>query len=103
MLTKKSGFTPRENVKIILLNLKKQNVTSPYFEEVIGDATDLREYPDAYFDIVFSNSVIEHLFTLENQKKWLTKLEELGKVIAYKHQINGFYRTSLVISIFSVL
>ena len=68
-----------ENVEITLLNLNKEPVSSSFFKSVIGDAADLREFKDQEFDVVFSNSVIEHLFTYENQKKMADEIRRVGK------------------------
>jgi hypothetical protein len=45
---------------------------------VVGDGTDLK-YPDNSFDIVFSNSVIEHLGTFERQQQLATECAWVGK------------------------
>jgi hypothetical protein len=66
-------------IKITLLNLSQQATTSPNFISVVGDATNLSEYKDASFDIVYSNSVIEHLFTKEGQVKMATEARRVGK------------------------
>jgi hypothetical protein len=61
---------PQEiNVHITLLNLNLNEVSSDKFSSVIGNATDLKEYQNNSFEIVFSNSCIEHLFTYQNQRK----------------------------------
>ena len=67
------------NYKITLLNLSKQNVTSRNFESVVGDATDLSQYENDSFDVVFSNSVIEHLFTKSQQKKMALEAMRVGR------------------------
>ncbi|HVG14157.1 MAG TPA: methyltransferase domain-containing protein [Chitinophagaceae bacterium] len=66
-------------IKITLLNLSQQATTSPNFISVVGDATNLSEYKDASFDIVYSNSVIEHLFTKEGQAKMAAEAKRVGK------------------------
>ncbi|HWI91657.1 MAG TPA: class I SAM-dependent methyltransferase [Flavisolibacter sp.] len=66
------------NYKITLLNLSKQAITSPNFDSVVGDATNLQNYPDKSFDVVFSNSVIEHLFTKEGQRKMAAEVKRVG-------------------------
>lgn len=68
-----------EGVSITLLNLSCEPVSVPGITSVAGDATDLHEFPDHSFDIVFSNSVIEHLFTFDNQKKMAQEIERVGK------------------------
>jgi ubiquinone/menaquinone biosynthesis C-methylase UbiE len=72
------GFSDK-NIQIILLNLGTTAVSSDNFTSVIGDATNLSEYKDNEFDLVFSNSVIEHLFTWENQVKMANEIRRVGK------------------------
>ncbi len=55
------GIDAYADVSVVLLNVGPQEVDSPQFESVTGDATDMRQYADKSFDVVFSNSVIEHL------------------------------------------
>jgi 2-polyprenyl-3-methyl-5-hydroxy-6-metoxy-1,4-benzoquinol methylase len=37
------------------------------------------EFADGSFDLVFSNSVIEHLYTFENQAKMADEVQRVGK------------------------
>lgn len=67
------------DIQITLLNLSLQETTSPNFYSVAGNATDLRNYADQSFDIVYSNSVIEHLFTKKNQRKMANEVMRVGK------------------------
>ncbi len=68
-----------DDVNIVLLNLKTQPVDHPSFTSVAGDATDLKHYEDKSFDIVYSNSVIEHLFTKDNQVKMAEEVRRVGE------------------------
>jgi hypothetical protein len=45
---------------------------------VKGDATRM-QYPDQQFDIVFSNSVIEHLETYQQQEKFAKEVRRVGR------------------------
>jgi len=72
-------FLNKYNVKIILLNLEISDTGHPQLESVIGDATNLSNYEDDSFDLVFSNSVIEHLYTWENQVKMAKECMRVGK------------------------
>jgi len=66
-------------VKITLLNLSKENTSLPYVSSVAGDATKMTSFNARQFDIVFSNSVIEHLYSFENQAKMASECQRVGK------------------------
>ncbi|HOA37201.1 MAG TPA: methyltransferase domain-containing protein [Flavihumibacter sp.] len=83
------NFTNRPNVRITLLNLEKVNTHFPGFVSIKGDACDLHDINDKAFDIVFSNSVIEHLFNFENQQKMANEAMRVGKY--YYIQTPNFY------------
>src|SRR5690606_8638111 len=68
-----------QNITITLLNLNKEPVNVPYLRSMAGNATDLSDFGDHSFDLVFSNSVIEHLYTFENQKKMASEIRRVGK------------------------
>lgn len=68
-----------EGVNIILLNLEPAEPVEPPFTAMQGDATALTQFADQSIDIVFSNSVIEHLFTWENQQKMAAEVLRVGK------------------------
>ena len=53
-------------------------VSNSKITTVIGDGTDLK-YADNSFDIVFSNSVIEHLGTFERQQQLASECARVGK------------------------
>jgi predicted SAM-dependent methyltransferase len=66
-------------VSIILLNLEEAQQLQHPFTSVQGDATALTQFADQSIDIVFSNSVIEHLFNWENQQKMAAEVLRVGK------------------------
>jgi Methyltransferase domain len=72
-------FGEHDDIHITLLNLSVLPVKSRMFSSVKGDARNLAEYKDNEFDIVFSNSVIEHLYTKENQQKMANEIRRVGK------------------------
>ncbi len=50
----------------------------PEIDARVSDACKL-PWPDKYFDIVYSNAVIEHVGDFENQKKMATEIMRVGK------------------------
>ena len=61
------GFAGRDDVQITTVNHRAEPQVHPNVIPVVGDATDLGPFADAGFDVAFSNSTIEHLFTADNQ------------------------------------
>lgn len=61
------------------MNLAVEEQRHEDVQPLAGDATDLREFGDSSFDVVFSNSVIEHLFTFENQRRMAREVQRVGK------------------------
>lgn len=65
-------------IKIVLLNLTKQKVHHSQFESMAGDATKLDCFADKSVDLVYSNSVIEHLYTITAQKQMAEEIRRVG-------------------------
>lgn len=65
--------------QIILLNTEKYETHHSGISSVVGDARNMNEFMDQSIDIVFSNSVIEHLGTFENQLKMANEVNRIGK------------------------
>jgi hypothetical protein len=61
------GWAGRDDVDITTVNLEAEERLHSNIHPLVGDATDLADHADKSFDIAFSNSVIEHLFTFEAQ------------------------------------
>ena len=74
-----SQLLQHPGVRITLLNLHLEKTAHPAIQAVQGDATDLLDYAAGSFDLVFSNSVIEHLYTLGNQQKMASEIRRVGK------------------------
>jgi 2-polyprenyl-3-methyl-5-hydroxy-6-metoxy-1,4-benzoquinol methylase len=83
------NFTENDSVNITLLNLTTAPVKYKKFSSIKGDACDLSDFEDKKYDIVFSNSVIEHLFSYENQVKMANEVRRVGKY--YYIQTPNFY------------
>ena len=73
------GFTGGDDVRITLLNLSKVDVDYPNFTSIAGDARDMGEFGNNQFDVVFSNSVIEHVGTREEQARMAREIMRVGQ------------------------
>lgn len=76
---KSMDWTPSEQRKVTLLNLQAEPTTQPHFTSVAGDARTLAQFSDQQFDVVFSNSVIEHVGTLREQIQMAEAVQRVGK------------------------
>jgi hypothetical protein len=66
------------DVEITLLNLALVETDLPNVVSIVGNATDLSAFADKTFDIAFSNSVIEHLFSFQNQQKMAQEAQRVS-------------------------
>src|SRR5688572_23860323 len=73
------GWAEASDVWITLVNRRPQDRVYSNIDPHVGDATDLRQFGDSSFDLVFSNSVIEHLFTFDNQRIMANEVRRLAK------------------------
>jgi ubiquinone/menaquinone biosynthesis C-methylase UbiE len=73
------GFTEEVGVEVVLFNLTKIKVKHPNFRSVVGDARAMKKFRDKEFDVIFSNSVIEHLSEYKEQRKMAKEVQRVGK------------------------
>lgn len=73
------GLAGNLNYKITIVNFEKEKSQYSNIKTLIGDATDLSQFADKSFDIVHSNSVIEHLYNFNNQSKMASEIVRVGK------------------------
>ncbi|MDN3203831.1 class I SAM-dependent methyltransferase [Algoriphagus sediminis] len=76
---KGSSIIDLPNVSITLLNLHLEESSHPSVKAITGDATDMSNFENEQFDLVFSNSVIEHLYSFDSQKKMADEVMRVGK------------------------
>jgi ubiquinone/menaquinone biosynthesis C-methylase UbiE len=67
-----------DRVSITLLNLDRAEVTMPNMTSIAGDARSV-QMEDKSFDVVFSNSVIEHVGDYRDQAKMTKEVVRVGK------------------------
>ncbi len=73
-------FAGSDVAEITLYNIETENIHDPRFKFMHGDAKDLSMFRDKEFDVVFSNSVIEHVGNLHDQKKMADEALRTGKL-----------------------
>lgn len=86
------GFLREHRVRITLLNLRAFPVdaaAADVFESVAGDACSMPEYGDGAFDLVHSNSVIEHVGLWDNMQRMANEVRRIGR--AYYVQTPNFW------------
>jgi hypothetical protein len=74
------GWASRGDVHIVLVNLEAEPSVHENIAGRQGDATNLSQYADGAFDVVFSNSVIEHLSTLDRQAAMAAEVRRLAPI-----------------------
>jgi len=72
------GLEQSDQVFVTLLNLTREDVTFPNMTSIAGDARRIN-VKDASFDVVFSNPVIEHVGTYQDQLRMATEGRRVGK------------------------
>jgi hypothetical protein len=83
------GWAGRDDIQISSMNLVAEQQQFENIRPISGDATNLAQFADGSFDVAFSNSVIEHLFTFENQRRMAAEIRRVGK--AYWVQTPNFW------------
>jgi len=73
------GLCDDESINVVILNVREAEAHHPNFKSVVGDARDMPQFKDAEFDVVFSNSVIEHVGGYEEQKKMADEVKRIGR------------------------
>ncbi len=68
-----------DGVSVVLLNMRREAIDDPRFESIVGDARDLSAFGASSIDIVYSNSVIEHVGSFEDQQRMANEIRRVGK------------------------
>ncbi len=75
---KRSGLAD-DSIKVILLNVQRDMIDDPRFESIVGDARDLSAFGNAEVDVAYSNSVIEHVGTFDDQRRMANEVRRVAK------------------------
>ena len=73
------GLIPSEEISITILNRQTEVDTIPPFYYYLGDAREMKHFAMDDFDVVFSNSVIEHVGSFKDQMKMASEIQRIGK------------------------
>jgi hypothetical protein len=73
------GLDEQTGVDVTLLNVFPCPTATPHVTSVVGDGCDLSCYDDGAFDVVFSNSVIEHVGSFDNQRRMAGEIRRVGR------------------------
>ena len=73
------NYVNLDQFQITLLNVHHVKTKFYNFSSIIGDATNLTGISDKSFDVVFSNSVIEHVGTYQQQQDMAREIQRVGK------------------------
>jgi hypothetical protein len=72
------GWAGTDRAQITTINIDAEEKQYANIEPRAGDATDLSEFADGSFDIAFSNSVIEHLFSIRAQAAMAREIQRIA-------------------------
>lgn len=73
------NYHTRNDVEITIVNLQVEGPGYHSIKLIEGDACNLHQFADSEFDVAFSNSVIEHLFTLAKQQKMASEAMRVAR------------------------
>ena len=73
------GFVDQPDIHITLLNITKMAADHWNMESVVGNACSMPQYKDKQFDIVYSNSVIEHVGGDREVRAMADEVRRVGK------------------------
>ena len=73
------GLVDQADVHITILNLEQEECCYKNVHSVVGDARDMGSFHTSQFDIVYSNSVIEHVGNKEQMAKMASEISRVGK------------------------
>src|SRR5579863_2121255 len=69
----------KDDVEITVYNVLIIEISYPGLVSMAGDARNMREFKDKEFQIVFSNSVIEHVGTYAQQRQMAEEVQRVGE------------------------
>jgi hypothetical protein len=73
------GFVDQPEIHITLVNIVPSKTAYNNISVVVGDGRDMRQYRDQQFDVVYSNSVIEHVGNFGDMQRMAREVRRVSK------------------------
>jgi hypothetical protein len=73
-----SGHIDDERITVDLVNLEAVKTAKPNFRSLAANACDMRDFKDMSYDLVHSNSVIEHVGTWDAMSRMAANVRRLA-------------------------
>ncbi len=70
---------PKGDVSITLLNVDHAEAVHRQIHTLVGDARDMASFESGAFDVVFSNSLIEHVGSFQDQQRAAEEIRRVGR------------------------
>lgn len=96
LIRQEHGVVPK---RVVLLNCANETSVFAGYESVIGDGTCMN-YSENSFDLVFSNSVIEHVGDLEQMRKFAIECSRVGREIYIQTPNRWFFVEPHLVTLF---
>jgi hypothetical protein len=74
-----AGMALVQRLHVTLLNMEPYTVSCPNYAALVGDARSMPQFADQQFDIVFSNSTIEHVGKFADQLCVANEIRRIGR------------------------
>jgi hypothetical protein len=72
------GHLPWHRIKLTIVNLRPETDDPPAITAAVADARDLSQFHDDSFDVVHSNSVIEHVGGWRDMQRMAQEVRRIG-------------------------
>jgi len=69
----------QNNFKPVIVNISNEHLLSENYNSIIGDGKSLSFIKDKSFDVAYSNSMIEHLSSLDEQTEMAISIKRVAK------------------------